>query len=184
VEDTDFETFQYEAEDGELELGLNCLVHQSFTPVREANIEQVIVSNITEEITCADFDELLIESDLDDTNEMICEPEFGEELALFSLSTAQHADNHCSHDKSRTKLLSSIVSPPDRCLVVRRVLSTQLIAAEHGQCHNLFQSRCRVEGQVCRFIIDGGSCNNVISATLVEKLGMQTHRRPHPYHMQ
>jgi hypothetical protein len=48
VEDTDFETFQYEAEDDELELGLNCLVHQSFTPVKEANTEQVIVSNITD----------------------------------------------------------------------------------------------------------------------------------------
>jgi hypothetical protein len=88
---------------------------------------------------------LLIESDLDDTNENICEPEFGEELVLFSLSTEQHAGNHCSHDKSRTKHLSSIVSPPDHCLAVRRVLSTQLIAAEHGQHHNLFQSRCKVK---------------------------------------
>ena len=69
-------------------------------------------------------------------------------------------------------------------LVVRRVLSTQLIAAEQGQCHNLFQSRCKVKGQVCRFIIDGGSCNNIVSNLLVEKLGLQTRRHPHPYPMQ
>jgi hypothetical protein len=48
----------------------------------------------------------------------------------------------------------------------------------------LFQSRCKVKGQVCRFIINGGSYNNVVSATLVEKLGLQAHRHPHPYHME
>jgi hypothetical protein len=37
---------------------------------------------------------------------------------------------------------------------------------------------------VCRFIIDGGSCNNIVSALLVEKLGLKMHRHPHPYHMQ
>ncbi|XP_021309129.1 uncharacterized protein LOC110432673 [Sorghum bicolor] len=69
-------------------------------------------------------------------------------------------------------------------LVVRRVLSTQFVAAEQGQRHNLFQSRCKVKGQVCRFIIDGGSCNNIVSVLLVEKLGLPTRRHPHPYHMQ
>ena len=68
--------------------------------------------------------------------------------------------------------------------MVRRILSTQFVAAEQGQRHNLFHSRCKVKGQVCRFIIDGGSCNNIVSAMLVEKLGLQTHRHPHPYHMQ
>ncbi|PUZ60902.1 hypothetical protein GQ55_4G211200 [Panicum hallii var. hallii] len=65
-----------------------------------------------------------------------------------------------------------------------RVLSTQFVAAEQGQRHNLFQSRCKVKGQVCRFIIDGGSCNNIVSALPVEKLGLQPRRHPHPYHMQ
>jgi hypothetical protein len=37
---------------------------------------------------------------------------------------------------------------------------------------------------VCHFIIDGGSCNNIVSALLVEKLGLQPHRHPHPYHTQ
>jgi hypothetical protein len=69
-------------------------------------------------------------------------------------------------------------------LLVRRVLSTQLVAAEQGQRHNLFQSRCKIKGQVCRFIIDDGSCNNIVSTMLVEKLVLQTRRHPHPYHMQ
>jgi len=37
---------------------------------------------------------------------------------------------------------------------------------------------------VCRFIIDGGSYNNIVSALLVEKLGLPTSRHPHLYHMQ
>ena len=37
---------------------------------------------------------------------------------------------------------------------------------------------------MCRFIIDGGSYNNIVSALLVEKLGLQTRCHPHPYHMQ
>jgi hypothetical protein len=78
----------------------------------------------------------------------------------------------------------STMNTPSPSLVVRRVLSTQFVAAEQGQRHNLFQSRCKVKGQVCRFIIDGGSCNNIVSALLVEKLGLQPRRHPYPYHMQ
>jgi hypothetical protein len=152
--DGHFETFEYEAEDGEHELGLNCLVQQSFMHVEETNSKQINYFDSMEEITCDDF-ELLMETDSE----------------LCSI-------------KSGTNYFSSNSSAHDRSLVVRRVLSTQLVAAEQGQRHNLFQSRCKFKGQVCRFIIDGGSCNNVVSATLVEKLGLQTHSDPHPYHMQ
>jgi hypothetical protein len=79
--------------------------------------------------------------------------------------------------------LSSNFGSLHHSLVVRHVLSTQFVAAEQAQCHNLFQSRCKVKGQVCRFIIDGGSCNNIVSAMLVEKLGLQTRRHPR-HHMQ
>jgi hypothetical protein len=40
-----------------------------------------------------------------------------------------------------------------------------------------------VKGQTCRFIIDGGSCNKIVSSLLVEKLGLPTRHHPHPYHM-
>ena len=33
-------------------------------------------------------------------------------------------------------------------------------------------------------IIDGGSCTNVASATMVEKLGMPTCKNPRPYKLQ
>jgi len=33
-------------------------------------------------------------------------------------------------------------------------------------------------------IIDGGSCNNLASSDLVEKLALSTKPHPHPYHIQ
>ena len=59
-------------------------------------------------------------------------------------------------------------------LVVRRVLSAQIIKAEQNQRHNLFQTKCVVLERSCRIIIDGGSCNNLASTTMVEKLGLKT----------
>ena len=32
-------------------------------------------------------------------------------------------------------------------------------------------------------IIDGGSCENMVSREMVEKLGLQCEKHPHPYHI-
>jgi ferredoxin len=42
-------------------------------------------------------------------------------------------------------------------LVVTQILNVQVKEAENGQQHNLFQTRAKVEGKVCKVIIDGGS---------------------------
>ncbi|XP_025815574.1 uncharacterized protein LOC112892655, partial [Panicum hallii] len=143
--DFNLDTCEYSAEDGTFELGLNCLAIQPISTFAHNDMLQDVISPSSDEITSADFDELLADF-----------PDFE----------------------------PSTMNTPSPSLVVRRVLSTQFVAAEQGQCHNLFQSRCKVQGQVCRFIIDGGSCNNIVSALLVEKLGLQPRRHPHPYHMQ
>jgi len=39
-------------------------------------------------------------------------------------------------------------------------------------------SRCLVNGKVCSLIIDGGSCTNVASTRLMEKLGLKTTHHP------
>ena len=138
--------------------------HQSIQDFAQDDLSQAAVPPHLEEITNADFDELLADfNDLEDSSS-------SQQDCAF-----QPATNSTSG--------AYIVSTPDHSLVVRRVLSTQLVAAEQGQRHNLFQSRCKVKGQVCRFIINGGNCNNIVSVVLVEKLGLQTHRHPHPYRM-
>ena len=49
------------------------------------------------------------------------------------------------------------------------------------QRENIFHTRCSVNNKVCSMIIDGGSCTNVASNTLVEKLGLPLLKHPRPY---
>ena len=69
-------------------------------------------------------------------------------------------------------------------LVVTKVLSVQIKEAENGQRHNLFQTRARVNDKVCKVIVDGGSCHNLASTEMCEKLGLKLLQDPHPYHVQ
>ena len=69
-------------------------------------------------------------------------------------------------------------------MVARRGLSVQSKEDDEMQRDNIFHTRCHVQNKVCNVIIDGGSCTNVTSATMVEKLGMQTSNHPRPYKLQ
>ncbi|KAL1194506.1 RNA-directed DNA polymerase-like protein [Cardamine amara subsp. amara] len=67
-------------------------------------------------------------------------------------------------------------------LVIRRVLST-LHDPETIQRENIFHSRCTINSKVCSVIIDGGSCTNVASKYLVDKLGLPKTKHPRPYRL-
>jgi len=54
-------------------------------------------------------------------------------------------------------------------LVLRKALST-LNGDKEEQRENMFHSRCTVQGMACSLIIDGGSCANIASLSMVEKL--------------
>jgi len=68
-------------------------------------------------------------------------------------------------------------------LVLRRALSN-LKGDKEEQRENMFHSRCTVQGKVCSLIIDGGSCANVASLTMLEKLNLQAMTHLHPYNIQ
>ena len=55
--------------------------------------------------------------------------------------------------------------------VLRRVLSGQK-GAKDEQRENFFHSPCTIQGKVCSVIIDGESCANVVSLSMIEKLGL------------
>ena len=65
-------------------------------------------------------------------------------------------------------------------LVTRRSLSA-LFDPETIQRENIFHTRCSVEQKVFSLIIDGGSCTNVASKYLVDKLGLIKTPHPRPY---
>jgi hypothetical protein len=69
-------------------------------------------------------------------------------------------------------------------IIVQRVLSAQVQQPEKLQRHNLFQIFFIINNRRARVIIDGGSCNNLVSTDLVKKLGLTTRPHPHPYHIQ
>ena len=66
-------------------------------------------------------------------------------------------------------------------MVARRALSVQAKEDDEMQWDNIFHTRCHFQNKICSVIIDGGSCTNVASTTMVEKLGMPTSKHPRPY---
>ena len=56
--------------------------------------------------------------------------------------------------------------------------------AEQEQRNNLFHTKGVVKERCIRIIIDGGSCNNLASVDMVEKLALQTKPHPRPYYIQ
>ncbi|RDY00739.1 hypothetical protein CR513_16041, partial [Mucuna pruriens] len=52
------------------------------------------------------------------------------------------------------------------------------------QLEHIFHTRCHINDKVCSMIIDNGSCTNVASTLLVEKLNLPTKKHPNPYRLQ
>ena len=105
---------------------------------------------------------------LKDDGEIVTEPE-SENESMPSLEDDLGEEQH-PHDGD--------------LLVVRRVLNMQLKEGDEAQRENIFHTRCLIQGKVCSMIVDGGSCTNVASTTLVEKLNLQTTKHPRPYKLQ
>jgi hypothetical protein len=98
-------------------------------------------------------------------------------LALFA---ADHAGNEGTPEEH----IDAGATEHYESLIVQRVLSAQMEKAEQNQRHTLFQTKCVIKERSCRMIIDGGSCNNLPSSKMVEKLALSTKPHPHPYHIQ
>jgi hypothetical protein len=80
------------------------------------------------------------------------------------------------------------VNPDDtdryETLVVQLVLSTQVASPETNQCHTLFHKKGVVQERSIRIIIDSGSCNNLASTMLVEKMSLPTRKHSNSYYIQ
>lgn len=57
-------------------------------------------------------------------------------------------------------------------LVVRHALNVQEKIKVDEQRENIFHTCCLINGKMYSMIIDGGSCTNMASTILVEKLGL------------
>jgi hypothetical protein len=68
-------------------------------------------------------------------------------------------------------------------LVVQRSLKVTYVEDEWLR-NNIFHTRCTSHEKVCNVIIDGGSCENVMEVTMVEKLKLKIEDHPEPYKLQ
>ncbi|KAJ0946191.1 putative nucleotidyltransferase, Ribonuclease H [Helianthus annuus] len=71
-------------------------------------------------------------------------------------------------------------------LVIQRVLNTNVSDPSDDTSwlrNTIFRTKCTSKGKVCNVIIDGGSCENIVSNTMVEKLSLQLHDHPEPYQL-
>ena len=69
-------------------------------------------------------------------------------------------------------------------LVARKVLAARALKDDGEQRDNLFYTRCHIKDKLCSLIIDGGSCANVASLFMVEKLSLPTTKHPQLYRLQ
>jgi len=72
------------------------------------------------------------------------------------------------------------VADEGELLVLRRALSGQKAPNLEQQRENIFHTRYTIHGRVCSLIVDGGSCANVASITLLDKLQLKFEPHPQP----
>ena len=76
--------------------------------------------------------------------------------------------------------------PMRSILVIGHTPDTQ-VKEENGdevQRENIFHTRCLIQDRTCNMIINGGSCANVASNVLMEKLNFPTLKHLRPYNLQ
>lgn len=71
-----------------------------------------------------------------------------------------------------------------KLMVARHALNVQVKEDAEVQRDNIFHTRCHIKDKVCSMIIDGGSCTNVASTSLVETLNLKILKHPRPYKLQ
>ncbi|XP_022019990.1 uncharacterized protein LOC110920060 [Helianthus annuus] len=89
-------------------------------------------------------------------------------------------------EPNRQQDTNEVVIGPDEgdCLVIHRALNVTAIQCENLQREALFHTRCTIRDKVCSLVIDGGSCTNVASQTMISKLSLSTEPHPSPYDIQ
>ncbi|KAL5810614.1 hypothetical protein ACOSQ4_027182 [Xanthoceras sorbifolium] len=86
-------------------------------------------------------------------------------------------------DEKVTRNNKGVTVKQGTTMVVRYVCLTPCADGNDWLRNNAFHSTCTILGKVCRFIVDGGSCENIVSADVVSKLGIKTEKHPKPYRL-
>jgi hypothetical protein len=72
----------------------------------------------------------------------------------------------------------------NNCFISQWVLSVAAVKEENNKRHKVFHTRGMTKDRLYWIIVDNGSCNNIASQELVEKLGLKQRCHPYPYKIQ
>ena len=80
------------------------------------------------------------------------------------------------------KVISAdVLQAKEEKIVVTTISSDSQVQEESCHRENLFQARCMVQGKVCKLVVDGGRCANVVSQDFVKQMQLQVIPHPKPY---
>ncbi|GAV82633.1 zf-CCHC domain-containing protein, partial [Cephalotus follicularis] len=104
--------------------------------------------------------------------------------SIITLLTKESEPQFDESDEEQGELSEEgeiIYADQGESLVLRRILNVDVSEEDQRLRNNIFHTKCTSKGKTCIVIIDGGSCENVVSETMVEKLGLKTKKHPQPY---
>ncbi|GAV79154.1 hypothetical protein CFOL_v3_22619 [Cephalotus follicularis] len=102
-------------------------------------------------------------------------------ITLVAEESAQKFDESDEEQSESSENGEIIYADQGESLVLRRILNVAVSDKDQWLRNNIFHTKCTSKGKTCNVIIDGGSCENVVSETMVEKLGLKTEMHPCPY---
>lgn len=92
-------------------------------------------------------------------------------------------DSQEENDQEEDNIVTLTAGDSGRLLVLLRACLTPVTQDDQWVRTNIFRSTCTIKDCVCSFVIDSGSCRNVISGKVVEKLGLTRDKHLRPYNL-
>ena len=105
-------------------------------------------------------------------------------LSIREVEEIQSLEEEISEEEFEEEDHTAATSDVGELLVIRRALYAKEVPLEPSQRERIFHTWYTIGGKVCELIIDGGSCTNVASMTLIDKLQVCTKVRSTPYTVQ
>ena len=101
---------------------------------------------------------------------------------LEEVKELEHEDGEPIFDQPSNEVGGDFEEEEGLTLMMRKTLLAPKFNSEEDWLRtNIFYTTCSIGGRVCSMIIDGGSCENVVSQEVVDKLRLATQDHPHPY---
>nr|GEV31954.1 reverse transcriptase domain-containing protein [Tanacetum cinerariifolium] len=153
--------------------------HRQEAFIEYHNFSQRTSSSVEDFI--AEFDRLRMRCDVDEEEEQVITWFLGA-LQPY-IADVVHLQQYLTYEDDIDELM---YADQGEALVTQLVLNVAV--AETGDDtswlqNNIFRTKCTTKGKLCTVIIDGGSCDNMVATSMVEKLGLDVQDHPEPYQL-